>query len=79
MAKRSYGNVALTEKHEYFQRGNCIYKALLQDPIMPDGYRCGRFACYANRWNDLRDIILSSCDIKTPTIDQLNEMVTDRI
>lgn len=39
---------------EYFTRGNEVLVAPVDNVVMPDGYRCGRFECYLSRWDDYR-------------------------
>lgn len=44
-------------KYEYFKRNGQIYNAHIDRPVMPDGYRCGRWYCpmwqYEIRFNEL--------------------------
>ena len=55
----SYCSVAVINNVEYFQRQGNIYQAPLDNVIMPDGYRCGRFECKASRWNEAEKLIVN--------------------
>lgn len=41
---------SLDGKFEFFERNCSIYKAPMSNAIMPDGFRSGRFECYAHAW-----------------------------
>jgi hypothetical protein len=53
----SYNRVAVMGGFEFFQRGDSILRARLDLPVMPDGYRCGRFECYASAWSRFEPMI----------------------
>lgn len=36
---------------EFFTRGEEVYRASLSNPVMPDGYRCGRWETNMFHWN----------------------------
>ena len=58
--KVSYGRVAVFGDFEYFQRGDGIYRAPLANPVMTDGYRCGRWECYPHGWTLLSEILVDA-------------------
>lgn len=41
--EKSTGHVGFAHGFEYFWRNGDLYRANLNNPIFPDGYRCGRF------------------------------------
>lgn len=41
--EKSAGHVGFSGTFEYFWRNGNLYRANLNNPIFPDGYRCGRF------------------------------------
>lgn len=45
--EKSKGHIGFDGFLEYFRAGSNIYTACTVDPVMPDGYRCGRFYCSA--------------------------------
>jgi len=53
----SRGHLISCGDREYFERDASIYAAPLSSVVMPDGYRCGRFECYAWMWPTLANLI----------------------
>lgn len=45
-------------QYEIFLRGEEVYVAPVINPIMPDGYRCGRWECSKGMWQRYKSIIL---------------------
>jgi len=56
MNKQSKGHKTFKDNYEYFTQGKDVYRAEISLPIMPDGYRCGRWFCYIHAI----DLFLSS-------------------
>jgi len=50
--EKSKGHRDFLGEYEYFQVQNDIYRAYIDSPVMPDGYRCGRFYCPIWQWKD---------------------------
>lgn len=47
---------------EFYQRDNEVYRAPVGNPIMPDGYRCGRWECSIVHFHRFEQVILSGFD-----------------
>lgn len=41
----STGHMATIGSYEYFLKNGQLYRANVVLPVMPDGYRCGRWIC----------------------------------
>lgn len=50
--EKSKGHLAFMGSYEYYQFKDDIYRALIDNPVMPDGYRCGRFETRSFLWKD---------------------------
>lgn len=46
----STDSIAVFDGVEYFERGDSVYQAPITDPVMPDGYRAGRWTCTKAAW-----------------------------
>lgn len=57
---RSKGHIGFSErpsgKVEYFERDGVVLAAPIANPVMPDGYRCGRERCLATRWEQVKAV-----------------------
>lgn len=48
-----------TRTIEFFKREGIVYEAPIDNVVMPDGYRCGRFLCAADRYESYKRTFLS--------------------
>ena len=58
--EKSKGHKDFLGDYEYYQFKDDIYRAYIDRPVMPDGYRCGRLYCpiwqYEERFNQMNGL-----------------------
>jgi hypothetical protein len=61
--EKSTGHKTFINNYEYFIRNGGLYRASAHLPIMPDGYRCGRWQTRESMADDYIEMILSAISI----------------
>lgn len=56
--ERSKGHIMFAGQHEIYLRGGEVFVAPANNPVMTDGYRCGRWECSERAWERYKSIIL---------------------
>ena len=56
---RPAGLQSSTPTVEYFEKGGEIFRAPVSNPVMTDGYRCGRFECHSRQWGHLASLMFN--------------------
>ena len=46
MREKSKDHLRFIRDTEYFSRDGSMYRSSVSNPVMTDGYRCGRWECY---------------------------------
>ena len=56
--KQSKGHLCFAGNFEFWQNGEEVYRAPIDNPIMTDGRRCGRFESYKWHFEHFKSVIL---------------------
>lgn len=57
--EKSIGHIMFAGSHELFLRDGEVYVAPINNPVMTDGYRCGRWECSEASWRRYKSVILN--------------------